>query len=400
MKITGLETIRLREHPNLIWVRVLTNDGLVGIGETFLGAAAVEAYLHEEAAPLLLGQNPLSIDRIAEQLRGYLGFRGAGVEMRGNSAVNIALWDILGKVTGQPVWQLLGGRTRDSIRVYNTCAGSNYVRENRPVAMNWGVSEKPSKERYEDLQAFLTAADELAQSLLEEGITGMKIWPFDACAVASSGYHISADELNETLDPFRKIRSAVGERMDIMVEFHSLWRLPAAIRIADALRPFNTFWHEDPLRMDNWTALKTYAARSAAPVCASETLAGRWAFRELFETGAVGVAMFDVGWCGGLTEAKAIADMAAASHLPIAPHDCTGPILLTASTHLSVAAPNALVQEIVRAFYHGWYRDIVTTLPPLNRGFISPPDGPGLGVDLLPDIDRRSGAIVRRTVEK
>ena len=372
----------------------------MGIGETFLGAAAVEAYLHDEAAPLLLGRDPLSIDKIAETLCGYLGFQGAGVEMRGASAVNIALWDLLGKVSGQPIWQLLGGRTRESIRVYNTCAGPNYVQASGPVAMNWGIAQERRRSRFEDLYAFLNGADELAHDLLENGITGMKMWPFDKPAVKSNGFYLSASDLEEALVPFQKIRAAVGERMDIMCEFHSLWRLPAAVRIAEALRPFNTFWHEDPIRMDNLSALKAYAARSKAPVCGSETIAGRTAFRQLFETGAVGVAMLDVGWCGGLTEARAITDMAAAFHLPVAPHDCTGPVLLTASTHLAVAAPNVLIQEIVRAFYHGWYQDVVTALPPLDQGYIRPPSGPGLGLDLLPDISDRAGATVRRTADQ
>jgi L-alanine-DL-glutamate epimerase-like enolase superfamily enzyme len=314
--------------------------------------------------------------------------------MRGNSAVDIALWDLFGKATGQPVYQLLGGRHRERIRIYNTCAGSRYVRSSGKVIMNWGL-EQTSKGPYEDLDAFLHRGDELAQDLLEQGVTGMKIWPFDPYAEASGGLYIAAEDLKSALEPFAKIRSAVGSKMDIMVEFHSLWNLPTAIRIAEALAPFGTFWHEDPIRMDSLATLKLYAARSKAPVCASETLGGRCAFRDLLETGAVGVVMLDIAWCGGLTEARNIAAMAEAWHLPVAPHDCTGPVVLTASTHLSVHAPNALIQETVRAFHYGWYAELVTNLPPVDRGYIRPPAGPGLGTELLPSTEKRADAVVR-----
>ena len=139
--------------------------------------------------------------------------------------------------------------------------------------------------------------------------------------------------------------------MDIMVEFHSMWQLTPAIQIARALAPFGTFWHEDPIRMDALGDLARYAAASPAPVCASETLSGRWRFRDLLETQAAGIVMLDVAWCGGLSEARKIANMAETWHLPVAPHDCTGPVVLTAATHLSLHAPNALVQESVRAFH-------------------------------------------------
>jgi len=176
--------------------------------------------------------------------------------------------------------------------------------------------------------------------------------------------------------------------MDIMVEFHSMWQLLPAMQIAKALTPFQTFWHEDPIKMDSLSSLKRYAEVSPSPISASETLATRWGFRDLLETGAAGVVMLDLSWCGGLSEARKIASMAEAWHLPIAPHDCTGPVVLCASTHLSLNAPNALVQESVRAFYRTWYRDLVTALPEVKNGMISVPPGAGLGMALHPDLDR------------
>jgi galactonate dehydratase len=386
VKITSIETLRPAEHPNVLWVLVNTDEGITGLGETFFGAASAESHIHEWAAQKLLGRNPLEIDGISRDLVGYLGFRSSGAEMRGNSAIDIALWDIFGKATQQPIYQLLGGKSRDSIRTYNTCAGSHYARGSHQQAVsNWGL-QVPNPGKYDDLNRFLNCADELALELLESGITAMKIWPFDAYAEASGGLYISRPDMKKGLEPFRKIRNAVGDKMDIMVEFHSLWNLPPALQLADALSEFDTFWHEDPMKMDSLASFKRYADRSKAPLCASETLSGRSGFLDLLQTDSVGVVMLDIAWCGGLSEARKIASMAEAWHLPVAPHDCTGPVVLTASTHLSLNAPNALVQESVRAFYNGWYKDVVTALPAVVNGQITVPPGAGLGLELVPDI--------------
>lgn len=387
MKITRVETVRIEEHPNLCWVLVHTDIGLTGLGETFFGAQAVEAYIHETAVPLIAGCDPLAIDAVARRLAGYVGFASTGTEMRGNSAIDIALWDLFGKATGQPIAQLLGGFTRKDIRTYNTCAGTAYMQQGGQAVANYGLDNDPN--RYADLDAFLKRADELAEELLGEGITAMKIWPFDVAAERSGGLYIGAADLRAALEPFEKIRKRVGDRMDVMVEFHSMWHLTPAIQIARALAPYGTFWHEDPIKMDSLGDLKRYSDVSVAPVCASETLATRWRFRDLLESNAAGIVMLDLSWCGGLTEARAVAAMADAWHLPVAPHDCTGPVVLCASTHLSLNAPNALVQESVRAFHRTWYGDLVTQLPPIRNGSITVPDGPGLGMDLHPDLDRR-----------
>ncbi len=397
MIVTGIETIRVAERPNLLWLRVLTDEGIEGLGETFFLSATVETYLHEHVAPRLIGRDPLAIAGIAADLTNYLGFRSTGVEARGNSAVDIALWDLFGHATGQPVAQLLGGFTRDAIRTYNTCAGPEYIkRADGQRTANFGLGAEAA---YDDLNAFLTDAGALAEELLDEGIGAMKIWPFDAAAERSRGLHIDAAELKRALAPFESIRRAVGDRMEVMVEFHSLWQLTPAIRIARALEPYGTAWHEDPIRMDSLGDLRRYADASPAPVCASETLGSRFAFRDLLETGAAGIVMLDLAWCGGLTEARHVAAMVEAWHLPVAPHDCTGPVVLAASTHLSLHAPNALVQESVRAFHRTWYRDLVVGLPTIERGMISVARDPGHGVALHPDIDRAFTVTRRRSLQ-
>ena len=394
MKLAKLETLRLAEFPNLVWVRLHSDEGAVGLGETSFAAESVEAYLHEFVAPRVLGKDPLEIERLARGLIGYLGFRGSGVETRAVSAIDIALWDLYGRYTGQPLYQALGGASRDAIRTYNTCAGYRYIRDARQqTSANWGLDAAAGP--YEDLDGFLNRPEELAHSLLEQGISAMKIWPFDTFAEASEGWHIAPADLERALEPFRRIRKAVGARMDIMVEFHSLWRLPAAQKIAQALAQYDTYWHEDPIRMDSLALLKQYAPHSRAPICASEILAGRWSFKDLLETGVAGIIMFDLAWCGGISEARRIAALADAWQLPVAPHDCTGPVVYAASVHFSIHAPNALVQESVRAFYTGWYRELVTHVPqPVAGAFVRPP-GPGHGCELLPEVWKRPDARVR-----
>ena len=343
-----------------------------------------------------MGQDPGRIDYIARKLYGYLGFRGSGVETRGNSAIDIALWDLWGKRTGQPVYQLLGGLTREQVRVYNTCAGYRYVRQ-RPVQTtdNWGLDGEEGP--YEDLDAFLNRADELALSLLQQGIQAMKIWPFDHAAENNGGLHISPAELRRALEPFEKIRKAVGDKMDIMVEFHSLWNLPTACRIAEAVKPFQPYWMEDPVKMDSLSVVGEYRQRTGLPVTASETLSYRTGYKDLLEAKAVDIVMPDLSWCGGISEAKKIATMVEAHQLPVAPHDCTGPVVLTASSHLSLNAPNALLQETVRAFYTGWYKEIVTALPIIEEGYLRLEPNPGLGLELLPDFLKRNDTYRKRS---
>ena len=394
MKIIQVDTLRLQEFPNVLWVEIRTDAGIVGLGETFLGTRAVEAYLHETAAPYLLGRDPLRIEQHATALTGYVGYAGSGAETRGRSAVNIALWDILGQVTGQPLYQLLGGASREDIAIYNTCAGYRYIRE-RPEQRvdNWGLGADDSGP-YEDLAAFLNRADELAVDLLGQGITTMKIWPFDPYAEASGGASIAPEDLDRGLEPFRKIRSAVGSAMNIMVELHGLWSLPAAKRIVHALEEFEPFWLEDPIRPDNLDALAELARTTHVPLAVGETLSGRQAFHELLTRGAAGIPIVDPGWVGGITEAQKVSALAATFNVNIAFHDCTGPVVLVVGTHLSIHAPHALLQETVRAFYTSWYGELVTELPPISGGRIRALDGPGLGTALRPDVRRRPDATI------
>lgn len=397
MRITAIETTRLKSQPNLIWVEVHTDAGIVGLGETFRGAEAVEAYIHSMAAPLVLGQNAQDIERLHKiLLRGYLGFNGSGVETRAASAIDIALWDIFGQATDRPIYQLLGGACHEKMRTYNTCAGTDYNSRSiqRRLIEPGGQS---TRGRYDDQVAFIESPAELAHSLIEDGFTAMKIWPFDGAAAATDGQYVSALQMRQGLEVFEKIRLAVGDRIEVMCEFHSMWNLTSALAIARELKQYRPFWAEDPIKMDSSGALADYRRGAGIPVCGSETLAAQGAFRDHLAAHALDIVMLDLSWCGGISEGRKIASLADAYQKPIAPHDCTGPVVLWASLHLAFSSPNAIFQEVVRAFLHTFYRDLVTELPVLTNGFLELPTAAGLGTKLAPAVKRDPLAVVRRT---
>ncbi|WEX10992.1 mandelate racemase/muconate lactonizing enzyme family protein [Chelativorans sp. AA-79] len=397
MKITAIETLRTDEFSNVLWVRVHTDAGVIGLGETFYGAGAVEAHIHDTLAARLLGENPLHIEALNRTMVDLpLAQASTGAEYRAASAIDIALWDLFGKVCGQPVHQMLGGLCAEKLRVYNTCAGYGYVRNRniRPVdTWNIGASDGP----YEDLSGFMSDAGALAENLLESGITAMKIWPFDPAGIRNRGLFISAEEMKAAIEPFEKIRKVVGDKMEIMVEFHSLWNLPTAKKIAKALEPYDPAWFEDPIRMNSPQALAEYAASTTVPVCASETLGSRFPYKDMLERDATHIAMVDLCWTGGLTEGRKIAALADTYHRPFAPHDCTGPVAFAAAVHTSFSQPNTLIQESVRAFYTGWYKELVTAVPKIENGYVYPMEGPGLGVDLLPQVFERPDLTHRKS---
>jgi galactonate dehydratase len=397
VKITSIETLRTEEFANVLWVRVHTDAGVIGLGETFYGAGAVEAQIHDTFAGRLLGRDPLHIEAIHRDLLNLpMAQSSTGVEYRAASAIDIALWDLFGKVCHQPVHQMLGGLCRDRQRIYNTCAGYKYVRSTniKPVS-NWnlGVSDGP----YEDLDGFMNRADAVAESLLESGITAMKIWPFDPAAQENQGLFISAEQMKKAIEPFEKIRKAVGDKMEIMVEFHSLWNLPTAKKIAKALEPYMPTWYEDPIRMNSPQALAEYARSTDVWVCASETLGSRYPYKDMLDRDAMHVVMADLCWTGGLTEGRKIAAMAETYHRPFAPHDCIGPVGFAAAVHMSFSQPNTLIQESVRAFYKGWYNELVTNMPDIKDGYVYPMEGEGLCIDLKPAVYQRSDVTVRRS---
>lgn len=384
MRITALETLRPAFQKNLCVVVLHTDEGIQGIGDVFFQSHAVESYLHDHVARLVVGQSDPSPERIAALLAPYVGFQGGGVEIRANGAVDIALWDLLGKAAGLSVAQVLGGPMATSIPVYNTCAGPEYIQEtSRQVTSNWGVGQHGE---LEDLQAFLDKPGELAKDLYAEGLRGMKVWPFDAAAEASHGTRISVGQLDRALAVVGEIRDAVGFEMDLMVELHGLWSQRMATQICRELAPFKPFWVEDPIRADSIDALATLSDQVDVPLATGETVVGRRGFLPLLQRAHISYATLDVQWTGGITEARKVAVMADAFSTAVAPHDCTGPVTLAACFHLAAAQPNAVVQETVRAYLRTWYPRVVTGLPEISDGTATFSTNPGLGLELHPDL--------------
>ncbi|MDX2267785.1 MAG: mandelate racemase/muconate lactonizing enzyme family protein [Bryobacter sp.] len=379
MRITKVETLRLRQGITVhagpiqwLWVRLHTDAGLVGLGETYPHPEAEEAVVHANLAPRLLGQDPSRIDALWASMLDAVAFAGwAGAEMRAISAVDLALWDLAGKATNLPVYQLLGGATRDRIRTYNTC--------------------------YDHL-SFLTEPVELAASLLDQGISAMKIWPFDPIAKESGGHSLTAAQLERGLAPLRQIKEKFGDRMDVAMEFHGYWNLPCAIRIARACEPYSPMWLEEMLPQDNLAAYRELANCTSLLLTISERLMTRWQYRELLENRAARTIMPDACWCGGLSEARKIANLAEAHYLPVAPHNCGGPVLHAASLHLAANVTNLQICESVRRHYADEYRPIVGELALPKDGYFDLPPGPGLGIDLLPEVYQRPDLVQRVSV--
>lgn len=413
MKITKLETIHLTDFPHILFLAIHTDEGLVGYSDTFYMPDALRGYLHGFAAPLLLGRDPLSIELIWRQLYEVSAhIVGKGAELRGLSAIDVALWDIFGQATGQPIWQLLGGAARDRIKTYNTCGGPLFGRATQGRSSYSIDAYEPG--RYEDLIGFMTDAGALAQELLSEGISGMKIWPFDYIAHTPGnwdywrnfrgvfdpamrqigGHTISAADLKRGLEPFRKIREAVGDQMDIMVEGHGLWSLPAAKKIARALEEHQPYWLEDLLRADDLDALADLRQSTTTPILVSEYLTTRYEYKAVLEKNAADIIMIDPTWAGGITESKKIATMAETWKRPVAMHDCTGPLTLFAGLHLAINATNAVYQETVRAYLHISYPQLVTEGVTVKDGHILAPTAPGLGTMLLPEVRQRPDVTV------
>ncbi len=396
-RVSALRTIRIAERPNLIWLELETDDGLTGLGESFRGAEAVEAALHGQVAPWLIGRDARQIEAVSKfLLTPYIGFNSASADIKAASAVDIALWDLAGQRHGVPVHEALGGASRTSIRAYNTCAGYSYNTAGT-ARRDIGAEDKPAGP-YDDQIAFTRDAGALAESLLAEGYTAMKIWPFDIYAPLSNGHVITLDELKAGLEPFRKIRRAVGDRIEVMCELHSMWGTHAAARICRGLEEFGVFWAEDPIgKMDDVASLAMLRRQTRVPICGSETLGGLVPFRDLLAAEALDVVMLDLAWCGGLTAGRKIAALAESYAKPLAPHDCTGPVALMAGLHLALHAPTAIFQEVVRATLATWYCDLVSELPVIRQGIVEAPGAPGLGTALLPAVRQRADAVVRES---
>ena len=379
MKVTRIEAVTFRGDLRIgggsggngatewLWVRLHTNNGLIGTGETYPYSRGEIGALKDYASQIM-GRDPRDLDGIWRNYHHQMTMRNAGgADMRMLSAINMAQMDILGQASGLPLYRLLGGRTRARARVYNTT--TNY----------WAINEtRMGRDTVK-----------IVQFLLERGVTAMKIYPFDA-----RDRYLSNDALEQGLQWIRDIRTEAGNRMDICVDCWGRFDLPSAVRIAKALEPYNIMYLEDAMLPNNAEAYARLAAETSVPVCMSETLASRYEYREFLEKKALDVVMYDITWCGGVSEAKKIADMADSYLIPTSPHTCGGPLLYICSAHLCAAVPNFLIMESNYWKYTHQFPHFVGNVPVPVNGQVAPPELPGIGAEIKPELFRNGDAIV------
>ena len=370
MKITAIESLRWDAWPRLCVVRVHSEGGLIGLGETVDKLPGAVAALHGTIAPLALGQDALDIEGLWRFVMDNIMYHGyAGAELRALSAFEMALWDLLGKHYDAPLYHLLGGRTRERVPTYNTCVGFG---------------------EHDDYARWQTDAGGLAQSLLDDGIHAMKIWPFDRFSERSFGQYISLADIERGLQPVRQIRDAVGEAMEIGIECHFRWNRASIERIARALEPYQILFIEDPMHAVYPDEIRAFSQRTSIPVVGSELLMTRWQYRDWLEKGVSQILMTDTSWTGGIAETRKIAAMAESYNIPLVLHNIAGPVSHAAAMHLGAHIPNLFMVESVRAFYRGYFPQMSELEVRPEAGTLGLPQGPGLGVTLRPELLTRA----------
>jgi galactonate dehydratase len=387
MKITKIEAVRFRRDlriqglaPNWIWVRLHTDTGLVGLGESYPGFEAHFGAL-KELAPSVLGRDPTRIDRLWQDMFYRISYQPwGGADFRMLTAINIAQWDLLGKASGLPIYKLLGGKAQERLMVYNTMNG-------------WPINGMREHD----------APEKITEFLLKRGIRGIKIYPYDRGPVNAFARHggtfITQAELRQSLDPIQRIRKAAGDEMEIALDLSSKWNLPCAMQIAHSLEPYGIMYIEDAMLPDNLEAYAALARETSIPICNSERLATRFRYRQMFELHAVDVVMWDVTWCGGISEAKKISDMADTYKIPTAPHTGGGPILWFASIHTATSLTNFFIMESVYHLYNDLYPHFIKNVPVPVNGYVTAPEAPGLGIELRDEPFRNGDAVIETVAQ-
>ncbi len=368
--ITGVDAIWFKD-AHWTWFRIHTDAGITGWGETYPFTQSQIGTM-KDLVQVIAGKDPRDIEGIWKSFYTRAAFNvTGGAEMRILSAIDVALWDILGKYYNAPVYRLLGGKARDEIRVYNTTNGIGEWTNDRDI-------------------------EKIAEFLLGKGVRAMKIWPFDPDARKNSGSYISPSEIEKNLEWIKRIRQAVGNEMEIALEFHAYWNLPSAQRIASALEPYGIMWIEDIMFPENVEAYAKLSSETSIPVCVSERLATSYPFARFLTEKACDIAMFDVTWCGGLTSAKKIADLADTFMIPSAPHTYGGPILWYASMHLAIALTNLWIMESGYYFYHDVYPNFLDDVIVPENGVVIPPEEPGLGIKIQKGLLERKDTVIEK----
>ena len=361
MKITEISSVLLQPISWVI-VKVKTDEGITGIGEAYHGAGVHQIVVDERITRTLVGKDPLNVDRcFRDMMRGQSAsgyYQGA--VMSAISGIEMALWDIKGQAFGAPIWQMLGGKFRDRVRVYNDCHA--------------GDDETP--EAY-------------ARKAVEVEARGFDAIKFDIDPLPSQrdeyNRGIRNDHIQYYVDVVTTMREALKPDTDLAIDAHWAYTVVDILKVAQAFEDLNLLWLEDPIPAENIEAMQRVKNSTRTPICTGENFYTRHGFRELIHSQAADIVSPDIAKAGGLLESKRIAEMADMYYMPLAPHNICGPIGTYAMMHVCAAVPNFLALE----FHHldnQFWSDLIVEGPMIVDGHIEVPEKPGLGVRLNEDV--------------
>jgi len=361
LRITDISTVVVNaEMRNWVLVKVRTSDdGLYGWGEASLNwktRSAVSAV--EDLKPMLIGHDPRDIQQALQIMNRHSYYRLGIIGRSAISGIEHALWDILGKSLDVPVWRLLGGQVRDHVRVYT----------------HLGLGDMRSVYETSDI----SQVGERARAVVEQGYDALKV-----VFVPYEGYVPSRAGLRWTDRMMAALRDAVGDDVDIMVDFHGRTEsVAAALAYIEVISDYHPMFCEEPVQPGHTAELAEVTRRARCPIAAGERLIGVEEFRPVFDQGAVHVAQPDLNHTGGLLEGKRIASLAEASLIGVAPHNPNGPIAGAAALHFAVSTPNFVIQEEMSGAVP-WYDDVVSRSPLRREGTAwQVPTAPGLGIEI------------------
>jgi len=353
MRIAKIETfIAGNPWKNWLFTKVLTDEGVYGIGEGTLNyfGKTVETAIHE-LEPLVLGMDPFQIETMSQRLIRDVYSDGGQIHMCAVAAIEIACWDIIGKATNQPVYNLGGGRCHQKLRAY---------------ANGWYRGPRTPE-----------SFAEKAKIVAGRGYTALKFDPF-----GNAWRTLSRDDFDLSIDIVRAVREAVGSSVDLLIEGHCRFNVATAVEVAQRLEPMRPAWFEEPVAHTNIAAMLEVARRSPVPIATGESFSTKQQFAELLKHDAVSILQPEPLNLGGLFATRKIADMVDAHYGMIAPHSAQGPVCSAACVQLNASLPNFFIHEIFDEFNEPWEKEIVIHPVEVVNGYIEIPERPGLGIDL------------------
>mgnify|MGYP000204837517 CR=1 FL=1 len=390
MKITRCSTAVVEANYDYTYVRIYADNGLYGTGECFFAPGLTTAL--QEMYPLLVGQDPRQVDRLARRLwrQGSGAGAVAGYLYNAVSGIETALWDLVGKSLGVPAYQFLGGKVRDDVRIYCDChAGDNIeswgpmLTEREPEWLRDLLGGKPQhEERYEP-----EMYRDRAQKMVAEGFDALK-FDIDSIVVftgAELNRPLYKAEIDKMVDCVAAAREGAGDKVDLAVDCHWRFAPTEAIKIAKALAPFNLMWLEDPCPPENVRDMAEIRAVGACPILTGENLNRRHGFWDLIASRSVDLVAPDIQKCGGMLEGKRIGELAELQGIRYAPHNIASPLGTMASAHVCATLPNFTALEFHGSDVPFWY-DLITRPdvqgPLIQKGRIVLTEAPGLGCEL------------------